>query len=380
MWRHARWAAVSAAAVALAGGGALALQHRGGDGDLQPLLDDVVATGVPGVLVLVRDGQRTERWSAGLADREAGVPMRPEARFRTGSVTKTFVAVLVLQLVAEGRLSLDERVGRRLPDLPARWQSITVRELLNHTSGLPDFVRERGLAPTARDPDHAWTPREVLALAAARPRASPRDRRFVYASTNYVVLGLLVESVTSTSLDRRLRERLFEPLELRDTAFVVGGAVPGPHAHGYVSSVHDGVVLARDGGADHTTDNATWAWAAGAIVSDADDLARFYAAVLSGGLLPRRWMAAMQHTIPAGPLRYGLGLAARRTPCGTAWGHTGDLLGYITAVQSTRDARRQAVVMVNSEPLTPDAQAAVQRLIDAAFCGRAAGGRGARSG
>jgi D-alanyl-D-alanine carboxypeptidase len=376
MWRHVRWVAVPAAAVALAAGGALALQHRGADGDLQPLLDDVVATGVPGVLVLVRDGPRTERWSAGLADREAGVPMRPDARFRVGSVSKTFVAVLVLQLVAEGRLSLDERVGHRLPGLPERWHSITIRELLNHTSGLPDFVRERGLAPIARDPDYFWTPRELLALAAARPRAGPPGRRFVYASTNYVVLGLLVESVTNTSLARRLRERLFEPLELRDTAFVVGARIPGPHAHGYVSPIHDGVVLARDGGLDHTTDNATWAWAAGAIVSDAGDLARFYAAVLGGRLLPERWMAAMQRTIPAGGLRYGLGLAARRTPCGTAWGHTGDLLGYIAAVLSTRDARRQAVVMVNSEPLTPDAEAAVRRLIDAAFCGRAAGSPG----
>jgi D-alanyl-D-alanine carboxypeptidase len=94
--------------------------------------------------------------------------------------------------------------------------------------------------------------------------------------TNYVVLGLLVESVTNTSLARRLRERLFEPLELRDTAFVVGARIPGPHAHGYVSPIHDGVVLARDGGLDHTTDNATWAWAAGGRVcgSRASCLAR----------------------------------------------------------------------------------------------------------
>lgn len=369
MWRHARWVAVLAAAAALAAGAALALQGGDGDRGLQPLLDDVVATGVPGALVLVRDGHRTERWAAGLADREAGVPMRPQARFRVGSVTKTFVAVLVLQLVAEGRLGLDERVGRRLPGLPTRWRSITVRELLNHTSGLPDIVRERGLAPLAHDPDYSWTPRELLALAATRPRTGPPGGRFAYASTNYVVLGLLVERVTGTSVARELQARLFTPLELRDTAFVAGAGIPGPHAHGYVSPIHDGVVLARDGGFDHTTDNASWAWAAGAIVSDADDLARFYAALLGRRLLPARWLATMERTIPAGALRYGLGLAARRTPCGTAWGHTGDLLGYITAVLSTRDARRQAVVMVNSEPLAPKAETATRRLLDAAFCG-----------
>jgi D-alanyl-D-alanine carboxypeptidase len=373
MWRGARWVLVLIAAAAVAAGAALALRDEGDDRDLRPLMDEVIAGGVPGALVLVRDGDSAERWTAGLADREVGDAMANDTRFRIGSVTKTFVAAVVLGLAAEGRLGLDDPVARRLPGLPARWRAITARQLLQHTSGLPDIVGAGGLAPGPRGADRRWTPRRLLVLAASRPRVAAPGRRFSYASTNYVVLGLLVEQVTGTSLGRQLHERVFGPLRLRQTAFVVDGGAGARQAHGYVAPVHDGVVLARDGGADHTSDDASFTWAAGAIVSDAEDLARFYAALLGGRLLAPRWLQGMTRTVPAGSLRYGLGLAAHRTPCGTAWGHTGNLLGYITAVLSTRDGRRQAVVMVNSSPLAPEPATSVRRLIDVAFCGGRAG-------
>ena len=230
------------------------------DESLGALLDHVVDEGAPGVLVVVRDGEVTRAEARGLADRARAMPMAPDVRFRTGSITKTFVAALVLDLVADGKLRLDDAVGRWLPGLVPRGDEITVRQLLRHTSGLADYVDDpRVLLAPAR----LWRPEELVAIAAAQPSAGAPGERFAYASTNYVVLGLVAERAGRAPLARQLARRLFAPLRLRHTAYVPG-PVPGRSVHGYRAPSHQGVVT---GDAVEVGTAAWWAGAAGAVVS-----------------------------------------------------------------------------------------------------------------
>lgn len=334
---------------------------------LRPELEAVVAAGSPGALVLVEDGTSRTQAAVGIADLRGRVRLRAGDRFRAGSITKTFVAVVVLQLVREGRLSLDDTVQRWLPGLVPNGRLVTLRQLLAHTSGISDYTAdELFLRRTASEPRRTWTPQELVGRAVRMGPAGSPGERFSYASTNYVLLGLVVERVTDTTVGEELRRRILAPLRLRDTSFVPGTRVPGRHAHGYAPSVHDGIVGSLATARDRSTASASWAWAAGAVVSSAPDLSRFFRALLGGRLLPSRLLEQMR---PAPGARYGLGLATFSTPCGTAVGHTGNLLGTVSAAWSTRNGRRRVVAMTNSYPLSPAADTAFRRLLEAAFCG-----------
>jgi D-alanyl-D-alanine carboxypeptidase len=332
---------------------------------LEERLASVIRAGTPGVLVRVDDGARHVTAVRGVAVLSPRIRLRGDDRFRAGSITKTFVAVVALQLVAEKRLRLEDTVERRLPGLVPGGERITVRDLLGHTSGLADYTATPGfLARTQREPARRWTPRELIGLAVGRGPAGPVGR-FAYSSTNYVVLGSIVERAAGKPLADVLRRRIIAPLGLRGTSYV-SGAAGGRHVHGYTPSQHDGVVGSIAAARDRGADGASWAGAAGALVSTAPDLSRFFGALLQGRLLPPRLLALMRPTPGA---RYGLGLAAFRTPCGTAIGHTGNLLGVVSAAWNSTDGRRRVVAMSNSYPLTPEADTAVRRLLETAFCG-----------
>ena len=366
MGRSVAWALVL-----LTVAGAVASATAGGEPAparaLRPALGAVVAAGSPGALVLVQSGTSRVQAASGLAELRAGVRLRAGDRFRAGSITKTFVATVVLQLVREGRLSLDDSVERRVPGLLPDGRRVTIRQLLAHTSGIADYAADQlFLRRTATEPRRRWTPQEVVGRAVRMgPTGSPGER-FAYASTNYVLLGLVVERVTGTTVGEQLRRRIFARLGLRDTSFVPGARIPGRHAHGYAPSAHDGIVGSLATARDRSTASASWAWAAGAIVSTAPDLSRFFGALLGGRLLPPRLLRSMR---PAPGARYGLGLAAFPTPCGAAVGHTGNLLGTVSAAWSTADGSRRVVAMTNSYPLPPAADTAFRRLLETAFCG-----------
>ena len=367
MRRSVTWALVL---LTVAGSAASATARRGTTAAeaLRPALNAVVASGTPGALVLVEDGTSRMQVESGLAELRGGVPLRAGDRFRAGSITKTFVAVVVLQLVREGRLSLDDTLERRLPGFVPNGRRVTIRQLLAHTSGLSDYVAdERFLRLTASAPRRHWSPRELVRRAERMgPTGSPGET-FAYASTNYVLLGLVVERVTGTTIGEQLRRRIFAPLGLRGTDFVPDAWTGGRYVHGYVPSVHDGIVGSLATARDRSDASASWAWAAGALVSTASDLSRFFGALLGGQLLPPRLVELMR---PAPSRRYGLGLAAFETPCGRAVGHTGNLLGTVSAAWSTADGRRRVVAMTNSYPLSAAADTAFRRLLDAAFCRR----------
>jgi len=369
-WARAGIGVKVLALVVLATAGAAAIIISGtalrGDSSA-PSVEEVVDAGSPGALLLVDDGSSRKEKTSGLAVMKGRVPLNAHDRFRVGSITKSFVAVVVLQLVGEHRLSLRDTVERWLPGLVPGGSRITLRELLAHRSGLADYADDVDFVRrTVAQPRRRWTPRELVAVALAEGRVAPPGKEFAYASTNYILLGMVIERATGTSLGRQLRRRIFAPLGLKDTLFRYDLRKSRPYAHGYAPSLHDGIVGSLATARDRSTVTTSWAWAAGSIVSTASDLSRFFGALLRGRLLPPRLLELMR---PAPGSRYGLGLASFRTPCGTAVGHTGALLGTVSAAWSSRDGHRRVVAMSNSLPLAAPAGVAFRTLLDDSFCG-----------
>jgi D-alanyl-D-alanine carboxypeptidase len=333
---------------------------------LRKEMKNLVAAGVPGVVVLVRsrDG-RTVRLASGYANLAKKTPMRVGDRFRIGSVTKSFVATVVLQLVGEGKLSLDDNIERWLPGLVPNGGKITVRQLLSHRSGLFDYLAdEKVLKPyLTGNFGYVWTPRKLVAVSTAHPPLFEPGAKFSYSNTNYIVLGLIVEAASGNSVRNELRRRIFKPLGLRSTFLARSQRIPGAHAHGYLVNGNDPLQ-------DVTLVSPSYTWTAGGIVSTASDVAGFYRALLRGRLLKPALLREMETTSDG----YGLGLFKTHLPCGDFFGHTGTLASYMTYAYNREDGKRQFVVLANS--LTFDdqvgskqAQRVFQRLLQAAACG-----------
>jgi len=338
-------------------------------------LDRLVAAGVPGAVVLVRDGRRTIRLTRGFADPAHKVRMTVADRFRVGSITKTFVSTVVLQLAGEGRLALDDTLERWLAGLVPNGQAITIAQLLNHTSGLFDYTLDPAvLRPYLRgDLRFDWPPRQLVARAITHPPLFAPAARWSYSNTGYVLLGLVVQAATGGSLRAQLQRRIFGPLRLRHTTFATTPRIVGRHAHGFL-------VRGKRPARDVSVFSPSFGWAAGAIVSTATDIARFYRALLRGRLLRPDLLAAMKTTVAMGPPgeSYGFGLwhtasmglsPTNRLACGTVWGHDGDFPGYLSYAFSSEDASHQMVLLVNTDSLRRPAQRALLQVGDIAACG-----------
>jgi D-alanyl-D-alanine carboxypeptidase len=337
------------------------------------MLDEVVSDGVPGAILLVRDGDRTVRLTSGSARLAPRARMEPNYRFRVGSVTKSFVSAVVLELVGEGKLSLSDTVDRWLPRVVPNGDHITVRQLLNHTSGLYNYTDDPRLFQPflAGDWDHVFKPLELVAIATShRPLFEP-GARWSYSSTNFILLGLIVEAATGRPLDQELRERIFRPLGLADTSLDSRAQMAGRYAHGYGSIRPDGGGPLRD----LTNINPSVAWAAGGIVSTTKDLADFYRGLLRGKLVTRHLVWRMESTVKVDEsAAYGLGLQQTRLPCSYVWGHTGDFPGFITVAASSGSGARQVVLSLNSDALRPGSEASIEGLLVTAYCGEVARG------
>ncbi|MQY08531.1 serine hydrolase domain-containing protein [Actinomadura macrotermitis] len=326
---------------------------------------------VPGVAVRIED-PRCGTWSAasGKADLRTGRPMRADERVRIGSVTKSFTATVVLQLAAEGRLSLDAPVDRYLPGLirkgPYDGRRITVRSLLRHTSGLPDHMDSFDDSGQYRF--RHFEPRELVARALAM---DPPAKEWHYSTTNYIVAGMIVQAVTGHRTEDEAVRRIVRPLGLRDT-YWPGDAtgIRGRHPRGYVREEKDGTVRWTD----RTRMNISAGGAGGAIISSPPDVARFFGALLGGRLLPPALLAEMRRTVLADPdrvwpgARYGLGLIETPLSCGGTWtGHAGGIEGY-SAYGGVRTGGRRLAVSMNED--APDMRTFqdVLALVDTAFC------------
>jgi D-alanyl-D-alanine carboxypeptidase len=250
-------------------------------------------------------------------------------RFRIGSVTKTFTAAIVLELVQEQKLSLDAPVTRYLPWAGAKAKSMRIRDLLDHESGLANYTAFP-VWLTRANASRTIRPRGVLQFALRQPLTSKPGTAWSYSNTNYVALGLVIEAVTRHTYAQELEQRILRPLGLTATTLPTTRTVAGL--------------------ADHGT-NPWLPWAAGALVSDASDLARFYSALLGGKLVSRASLHAMEQTVAAGGGRDGLGLFQASLPCGTAWGHDGGILDYNSRVIASADGTRVLVEAARG-PLT----------------------------
>ncbi|MEU6834395.1 serine hydrolase domain-containing protein [Streptomyces rubiginosohelvolus] len=310
------------------------------------------------VAALVRVGGSAGSWhgSAGLHDLPSGWPADPAARFRAGSVTKVFTAATVLQLAGERKLSLDRAARHYLPDLiPASFGEVTVRQLLDHTSGIP----AADLPGTNPEEWYAHrfdvhTPRAMVASATAKEREFAPGSSQHYLNINYTVLGLLVERVTGHTYEREVADRILRPLGLRSTYFP--GADPeirGPHNRGYQ-------VFPAPGGGVELRDVTVWGptdgWAAGDIISTTADLERFITA-LFGGRVVRGTLLEKMFTLPDAkvrtygsgePAQFSAGLSVLTLGGRQVWGKSGGRWGYTTAVAATRDLSRTLVHSVGA--------------------------------
>ncbi len=345
--------------------------------ETQQGLEKLVESGdgyFPGALANVRqrDG-KTRDHTAGVGETATGAEVPRDGEVRIGSNTKTFTAAVVLQLVGEGLVELDEPVETYLPGL-LRGQgidgrNITVRQLLQHTSGLPDYLYiladQGGLLPSL----HTYTaPRTMLDLALAKPATFAPGTSWDYSNTNFLVAGLLVEAVSKRPLREQISDRIVDPLGLERTYFPNVGdeTIRGEHPHGYHTDDPAKPLV------DVTVADPSLGWAAGQLVSTPSELNRFFVALLAGDVVKQEQLAEMRKTVPA-PLYgegagYGLGLISQPLSCGgTSWGHGGSITGYSTSNAATDDGRAVTVATTRL-PAEQGQLDALNDIVDGALC------------
>jgi D-alanyl-D-alanine carboxypeptidase len=390
--RRSRWAlmagaAIVAGAIAIsstagaapaAPAGHPAQQHRYGQADLQRDLDAIIGADGPGVLARIESRSRVLTATSGLADLDKGGAVDPDGFFRIGSNTKPFVATVVLQLVGERRLSLADPVDKWLPGVVSGngndGTAITVRQLLQHTSGIFDYTDD--LVASIDGPESyekfrlkQFDTADLIADAMSHEPYFAPGQGFNYSNTNYVLLGKIIQKVTGHDWATEVTRRIIRPLGLRHTFWPDQASVlPQPHASAYQFFTRTDFVRTD-------TETTTWADAAGSLVSTAPDLARFWTALGRGLLLRPAQQREMRQTVLATEFqddqpgaRYGLGLGQTPLSCGGFYyGHDGDVPGFSTVSGVSADGRTTVVVNMSTSADGPLHQAA-WTLLDHAFC------------
>ncbi|MEV4430514.1 serine hydrolase domain-containing protein [Streptomyces sp. R-07] len=334
-------------------------------------LDSAVANGAPGAMARFTGPEGVESRTVGVQDRVSGAPMDMHARFRIGSVSKTFSTVVLLQLVEEGRLELDAPVNRYLPGLLPD-DRITVRHLLTHRSGLADYTDAMfndtvpGFEAVR---NRVFTYQELVDLSLREPRTTEPGVAYKYSNANFVVVGMLIEKLTGRPVSDAYERRIFKPLKLRKTSYVHPDTrIKGLHVRGYLHPDAAGDPLV-----DSTEQTVSWAQSAGAVISSPADLNTFTSALMRGRLLSPAMLEAMTTVTPTDTTNsrfYGLGLRRYDLSCGTrVYGHTGTVQGFYTYAFSTRDGRRSLSAVANTSNHGA-ANTALGGTLEAAFCGK----------
>ncbi|MGW1841255.1 serine hydrolase domain-containing protein [Streptomyces sp. NPDC001966] len=343
---------------------------------------------LPGVAAMARDSRGSWYGSAGHADTATGRERSPGDHFRGASITKTFIATVLLQLEAEGKLSLDDPVEHWLPGLVRGngydGSRITLRSLLNHTSGIADHTSDPAFAHDAAGPgfpEHRYdthTPEELVAVALKYPPVPDPEKTPLYSNTNYVMAGMVIEKATGRSYAQETTRRIIRPLKLRGTSFPgTAPQMPDPHPVGY-SRFHQETPDAEIH--DATEQNMTWLGASGDIISTGGDLNRFQRSLMAGELLPPTQMKEMLDEVPLGDgTGYGLGVEFAELSCGVkVVGKSGRTNGSLSAMVGTPDGKHQLTFNINGDWLLDGA--VYVDVIEAEFCNKAPGGpAGARS-
>ncbi|MFF3417919.1 serine hydrolase domain-containing protein [Streptomyces sp. NPDC002698] len=333
-----------------AGSGSADRDH---DRALRKQLEELVHSpgGPPGVIAVLRREGESRIVRAGVADLDSGRPIRADDHTRIASTAKAFSGAVALRLVDRRALSLDDTIGRRLPSLPRQWRSVTLRQLLNHTSGLPDYTRSpEFLEILTADPRHHFDSRRLLDYVADEPLLFRPGSKYQYSNSDNIAVALMAEAVTGRPYEQLLRDLVYRPLGLRDTSLPQGYEMPEPYMHGY----------------DVTPPNppedvsealsASGVWASGGIISTPADLTRFIRGYAGGALISkatlreqRRWIDGASE--PAGPGANKAGAAIFRysTRCGVVLGHTGNFPGYTQLIAATPDGRRSLTFSLTTQ-------------------------------
>lgn len=338
---------------------------------LTQALRNTTAAGAPGAMARFTGPGGVKSRTVGVRDQVTGAAMDPKARFRVGSVTKTFSSVVLLQLVDEGKVDLDTSVNHYLPGLLPD-NRITVRHLLSHRSGLADYTNTmfaRTVPGFEAVRNKVFTYKELVDLSLKEPRTTEPGAAYKYSNTNFVVVGMLIEKATGHPVAKEYDRRIIKKLGLRNTSYVhPGTAIKGLHINGYLTSDEAGAPLV-----DSTEQTASWAQSAGAMISNPADLSTFMSALLSGKLLSPRVLDAMITVTPTDATNtrfYGLGLRRYDLSCGTSvYGHTGTVQGFYTYAFTTRDGGRSLTAMANTSN-RGEANTALGGTLEAAFCGK----------
>ncbi len=328
----------------------------------------VHSDGLPAALASVKDREgRTRTYTAGVGDLATGAKVPRDGQVRIGSSTKTFTAVVALQLVGEGKIDLDATVDTYLPGV-VRGEGIDgsrikVRQLLQHTSGLPEYEH---LVDDDILQHRYFEPRDLLDIAFRQASAFDPGAKWAYSNTNYVVAGLIIQKVTGRPLAEVIDQRIIKPIGLRHTYFPASGdmSIREAHPKGYHRD-SAGAPLR-----DMTEIDPSVAWAAGQMISTNSDLNRFLTELLEGRLLPEAQLAQMRTTVPIGDTGagYGLGLMSRPLSCGGVyWGHGGDIPGYESRGGVTEDGRAVSIA-VTAVPTDGATTRHLESVVDTALC------------
>lgn len=339
------------------------------DAGLRSVLRSALAQGAPGAMVRVDDAGTVHQLSEGVADRATGRAITTADRFRVGSVTKSFSAVVLLQLVDEGKLSLDTPVNTYLPGLLPD-DRITVRHVMSHRSGLYDYTNDM-FAQTVPGfesvRNKVFSYQDLVRLSLKHALTNAPGAAYSYSNTNFVVAGMLIEKLTGNPVATEYQNRVFGPLGLTDTSYVhPGTAIAGTHANGYLTPDAAGAALV-----DSTAQTVSWAQSAGAIISSTRDLDTFFSALMAGRLMSAAQLAQMQQwTTVSSTQGYGLGLRRRDLSCGVSvYGHTGTVQGYYTYAFTSKDGKRSVTSLANTSN-NAAVLTTMAGTLESAFCGK----------
>ncbi|MGW1765909.1 serine hydrolase domain-containing protein [Streptomyces sp. NPDC002073] len=337
------------------------------DKRLQQQLDRLVAQkdGPPGVIAVLTEGKRSQVYTAGVGDIATGRPPHQDDHMRIASISKAYSGAVALRLVDEGELSLDDTIGERLPDLPEDWHEVTLRQLLQHTSGLPDYTADEDfLEILLADPRHVFDPRRLLDFIEDEPLLFEPGALYQYSNSDNIAVALMAEAVTGRRYEDLLKELVFRPLGLRRTSLPLGYRLPKPFLHGYdVDPPAEPEDVSEALG-------ASGVWASGGIVSTPKELGAFIRSYAGPSLLSPKTRKEQLTFLPGGSSEpagpgtnaAGLGIFEYTTRCGVLYGHTGNFPGYTQLAAATPDGKRSLTFSINTQTSKSNKPALLARL------------------